>query len=159
MRTKADMKGVLDKLEHEGVITRTAFDGTYVSVRREEVEDWLNQGFNNDKVSDWFSGRWMLFNECSIVSRNAEGEGFEVKRPDRVMISEDGSRVVVVDFKFGHEKEEYHIQVQNYMNLLAQMYPDSKIEGYLWFVYQGKIKPVASDTRNQITSRQLTLNF
>ena len=53
------------------------------------------------------------------------------------------TEVIVVDFKFGRPNpDEYEPQVQNYMNLLCQMYPDRKITGYLWYVYQNNIEPV-----------------
>jgi predicted RecB family nuclease len=61
------------------------------------------------------------------------------RRPDRVMT--DGKTVIVVDFKFGSPKPEYHEQVREYANLLADMgYND--IRGYLWYVYSNKIEEV-----------------
>lgn len=159
MTTQADMKRVLDALEHEGIITRTASDGTYVSAQRKDVENWIKQGFNNEIVSDWFSGRWNLFNECTIVSRSDSEGRYEERRPDRVMLAQDNSRVVVVDFKFGKEHSEYHKQVYEYMSLLHKMYPDAKVEGYLWFVYQGRVTPVTASSATAKMSTQMTLDF
>lgn len=142
MRTREDMPRVLDALEHEGIITRTASDGSYVSVRRSDVAQWLERGFANAVVADWFSGRWTLFNECAILSVDAATGGYDSHRPDRVMVSPDGRRVVVVDFKFGSEREEYCEQVLNYMRLLSGIYPEAQVEGYLWYVYKGVIRNV-----------------
>ena len=57
------------------------------------------------------------------------------------MLSLDGEKMVVVDFKFGTPRPAYVSQVSEYMQLLHQMgYP--QVEGYLWYVYNGKIDKV-----------------
>lgn len=137
-----DMPRVLDNLEHEGVISRNAADGTYVSVRRSDIEVWFSRGFRDPKIASWFSDDWTIFNECSIVSANPETKEMETHRPDRVMVSADGSQVVVVDFKFGRHHPDYEQQVRNYMQLLYQMYPSAHIEGYLWFVYSSRVQAI-----------------
>ena len=53
----------------------------------------------------------------------------------------DGQQWIVVDFKFGSPKDEYHDQVRQYMSLLASM-GHQHISGYLWFVYSNKIEEV-----------------
>lgn len=137
-----DMPRVLDNLEHEGVISRNAADGTYVSVRRSDIEVWFSKGFRDPKIASWFSDDWTIFNECSIISANPETKEMETHRPDRVMVSADGSQVVVVDFKFGRHHPDYEQQVRNYMQLLSQMYPSAHIEGYLWFVYSSRVQVI-----------------
>lgn len=137
-----DMPRVLDNLEHEGVISRNAADGTYVSVRRSDIEAWFSKGFDDPKIASWFSDDWTIFNECSIISANPETKEMETHRPDRVMVSADGSQVVVVDFKFGRHHPDYEQQVRNYMQLLSQMYPSAHIEGYLWFVYSSRVQVI-----------------
>ena len=59
------------------------------------------------------------------------------RRPDRVIIGPDG-RAVVIDFKFGREREEYMHQVQEYMDLLRKM-GYQQVEGHIWYVYSNKI--------------------
>ena len=95
---------------------------------------------NNKLVADWFSDRWTLFNECAILTVE-NGEVIE-RRPDRVMT--DGREWVVVDFKFGSPKDEYHDQVREYMQLLADM-GHTHIKGYLWFVYSNRIEEVRKE--------------
>ena len=52
-----------------------------------------------------------------------------------------GKRAVVVDFKFGAEKESYIKQMESYKNeLLAMGYTD--IRGYLWYVAAEKVVEV-----------------
>ena len=141
VRTADDVAPVLDRFERQGVITRAdtaTDDGT---LRRRDVERWLRQGLQNPLVSAWFSGDWQLFNECSILSLDAQGMPV-VHRPDRVMVSADQRHVVVVDFKFGQPHPSYEAQVIGYMQLLRQMMPDATVDGYLWFVYSGKVQRV-----------------
>ena len=54
----------------------------------------------------------------------------------------DGYQWIVVDFKFGSPKPEYHDQVRRYMHLLSAMTSSSNIHGYLWYVYSNSIEEV-----------------
>ena len=52
-------------------------------------------------------------------------------------------QVVVVDFKFGKPNKKYNKQVKGYMNLLVRMgYEKEQINGYLWYVDEGKVEKV-----------------
>lgn len=53
----------------------------------------------------------------------------------------DGNEMIVVDFKFGKEREEYKRQVKRYMQLLADM-GHANIKGFLWYVMNGNIAEV-----------------
>ena len=84
----------------------------------------------------WFDDTYLIHNEASVVT--AEGE---IYRPDRVLISRDGSRVIVIDYKFGQPLPSHRKQVRNYMTLLRQMgYP--AVEGWLWYVTASTIERV-----------------
>lgn len=130
IRTSADIEGTLKQLQLEGVL----YDE---QVTAGKILSMLHKRLNDKRIADWFSNRWTLFNECSILSVE-NGEVIE-RRPDRVMT--DGKEWVVVDFKFGSPKDEYHDQVREYMQLLADM-GHTNIKGYLWFVYSNKIEEV-----------------
>lgn len=131
IRTTADIPQVLRELELGGVL----YDE---DVSAESLRNMLQKRLSDKRVADWFSPRWTLFNECSIISINEEGE-LQERRPDRVMT--DGQQMVVVDFKFGRPRDEYHMQVREYMELLHQM-GYQQVSGYLWFVYSNKIEEV-----------------
>ena len=131
IRTTADIPQVLRELELGGVL----YDE---DVSAESLRNMLQKRLSDKRVADWFSPRWTLFNECSIISINEEGE-LQERRPDRVMT--DGQQMVVVDFKFGRPRDEYHMQVREYMELLRQM-GYQQVSGYLWFVYSNKIEEV-----------------
>ena len=91
-------------------------------------------------MADWFSERWTLFNECSILWCDATTGKVNKRRPDRVM--KDGNKMVVVDFKFGKPKDEYRQQVAEYMALIKSM-GYNNVSGYLWYVYPNKIEEIA----------------
>lgn len=107
----------------------------------DKIRRIFTSAINNPMAKHWFDGSYQVLNECEIVHLDEQGRQIS-HRTDRVMVSDD--EVIVVDFKFGrHNPEKYEPQVQNYMNLLSQMYGDKKITGYLWYVYRNKIEEVA----------------
>ena len=93
---------------------------------------------NYPQAAEWFSGKYQLYNECTIIHSDDKGLAHPI-RPDRVM--SDGERMIVVDFKFARPKQKHEEQVQNYMEQLCLM-GHSQVEGYLWYVYENKIVPV-----------------
>ena len=130
IHTSADIDAALKRLQLEGIL----YDE---QVTAEKISAMLRKRLQNARVSDWFSDRWTLFNECTILS--VEDGNVVERRPDRVMTN--GQEWVVVDFKFGSPKDEYHDQVREYMQLLADM-GHTNIKGYLWFVYSNRIEEV-----------------
>ena len=131
IRTTADIEQALSQLQNDGIL----YDD---EVTREKITALLRKRLESPRVSDWFSGRWQLFNECSILRVNADGN-VEERRPDRVMT--DGRETHVVDFKFGRPHPEYQEQVREYVQLLRQMgLPD--VKGWLWYVYSNIIEEV-----------------
>ena len=102
------------------------------------MQNKIANALRNEKVKDWFSSRWKLFNECTILDYDKESGDVHEHRPDRVMT--DGKEIIVVDFKFGKPREEYHEQVQRYMTLLMRMGYE-KVSGYIWYVIRNEIVP------------------
>jgi ATP-dependent exoDNAse (exonuclease V) beta subunit len=135
IHTTADIESALQQLEQDGVL----YDE---SVTASKITTLLRKRLENPIVNEWFSPRWTLYNECSILTTDGDGKVLE-RRPDRVM--GDGQRMIVVDFKFGHPRPEYHEQVREYMQLLQQM-GHSQVEGYLWYVYSNKIEEVKAES-------------
>ena len=131
IRTTEDIEGALRQLQNDGVL----YDDEVTATK---LTDMLHQRLKDSRIKDWFSDRWKLFNECSILRLNEQGV-VEERRPDRVMT--DGKETHVVDFKFGRPKPEYQEQVREYMQLLQQMgHPN--VKGWLWYVYSNKIEEV-----------------
>lgn len=131
IHTTEDIEGALRQLQHDGVL----YDDEVTAAK---LTAMLHKRLEDPRVKDWFSSRWQLFNECSILRLNEQGV-VEERRPDRVMT--DGKETHVVDFKFGRPKPEYQEQVREYMQLLQQMgHPN--VKGWLWYVYSNKIEEV-----------------
>ena len=131
IHTTDDIEGALRQLQHDGVL----YDDEVTAAK---LTAMLQKRLNESRIKDWFSNRWKLFNECSILRLNEQGV-VEERRPDRVMT--DGKETHVVDFKFGRPKPEYQEQVREYMQLLQQMgHPN--VKGWLWYVYSNKIEEV-----------------
>ena len=113
-------------------------DGIIDTTLQHEIERIVHRALMLPEASDWFSGRYELFNECTILYRSDDGT-INRMRPDRVMT--DGERFIVVDFKFARERNDHHQQVCGYMNKLHEM-GHTKVEGYLWYVYENRISKV-----------------
>ena len=127
IRTRDDIPQALLLLEQEGII----YDE---QITRQRLEQLIRKRLDDPRVAEWFAPHWTLYTECSILT--PDGRNF---RPDRVMT--DGRETIVVDFKFGRERDGYHDQVRQYMSLLSAMGLPG-VKGYLWFVYSNKIVPV-----------------
>lgn len=130
--TTADIPTRLNELEQQGIIYNDEITSAQLRTR---IEDAIT----NPQVQEWFSKRWQLYNECTILEYNKETNEVEEHRPDRVMT--DGKEFVVVDFKFGKEREEYKKQVQQYMEILIRM-GHKKVSGYLWYVVKNNVVEV-----------------
>ena len=130
IQTEKDIPEALQRLQFEGIL----YDEEMTA---ERITSMLRKRLSDQRVASWFSPRWTLFNECTILSVE-DGEVHE-HRPDRVIT--DGDEWIVVDFKFGHPDPEYHTQVRRYMDLLSSM-GHQNIKGYLWYVYSNKIEEV-----------------
>ena len=134
INTTDDIDTSLVQLEMDGLIEES---GTNIK----RLRDMLHKRFSNRQVADWFSSRWTLFNECTILDYDAATDTVREHRPDRVMKDEKTGEVVIVDFKFGSPRPEYVEQVNRYKALTQNMgYPN--VKGYLWFVYSNRIEEV-----------------
>ena len=132
IKTIKDIDNALKKLENDGIL----YDS---ELKKDQLINMLRKRFENENVRDWFSDRWTLFNECTILHVDPNDNSVVRHRPDRVIT--DGKQFVVIDFKFGKSNEKYYEQVRTYMKLLHDM-GCQNISGYLWFVYSNKIEEV-----------------
>lgn len=128
--TENDLPQAIEQLKFEGILESAE--------QEEKLTKLANRALSNPKVNDWYNGSWKLYNECSIIYPDEEGN-LQTRRPDRVMMKED--KVVVVDFKFGKPRPEYTAQVNEYIQLLSTM-GYQHISGYLWYVYTNKLEEV-----------------
>ncbi len=87
VRTAADLSFAVLKMQTKGLFTRQ---------RGNEIREYLERALERETVRDWFSPGWRVLNERDILQ-----QGKRNRRPDRILMSEDGSRVVIIDYKFG----------------------------------------------------------
>ena len=87
------------------------------------------------EVKCWFNGSMQVMNEAEILFDNGKS-----RRPDRIMLKK--GQVIVVDYKFGDQKDlRYFFQLKRYQNLIKKMgYND--VKGYIWYVEQNEIEMV-----------------
>ena len=131
IRTADDVEPLMQQMQMEGLF------GSRLGIN--DVKRIVTHALAHPQGRDWFTPEWRLFNEQAIVFKQADDT--ILRRPDRVMLSSDGEKIVVVDFKFGKPRPEYTVQVSEYMQLLRQMgYP--RVDGYLWYVYKGHIEKI-----------------
>ena len=131
IHTIDDIAIMLEQLRRDGILYQK-------DVSEAKIKGMLNKIIANKRIAEWFSPKWQVFNECTILTKDEQGALVQY-RPDRVMT--DGDETVVIDFKFGKPREEYQSQVRQYMQLLTDM-GYQKISGFLWFVYKNEIQEV-----------------
>ena len=97
-----------------------------------KYRDLLAERISSVASKGWFpEDRSMVENETAVI----DVDGSE-HRPDRVIV--DGDSVMVIDYKFGEEKERYRRQIARYARLYSAMgYKD--VKACLWYVYENKI--------------------
>ena len=95
----------------------------------------------NPIINSWFDSDWSVKNENSIILPNIEGDNstFSTMRPDRVLIK--GDDAIVIDYKFGAERNTHAKQIIRYKELLLSM-GYKNVKGYLWYITNDIIKEI-----------------
>jgi hypothetical protein len=117
------------------VLQEMKFQGRINEEQKSELQRLLNDAFKIPQVGEWFSHDWrQVITERALMT--TEGN---IRIPDRVLVGD--TKTVVIDFKFGKERDEYRDQITEYAQLLSKMknpkYPP--VEAYLYYVESGKI--------------------
>ncbi len=96
-------------------LAQLKFEGKLDELQASEVRLMVQDLFSKPQIASWFSKDWRVINERDVLL----GEG-NTLRPDRVIVK--GDEAIVIDYKFGKNKEKAHIrQVGAYKKLLQQM--------------------------------------
>lgn len=133
IRTTDDIEPQLRQLEQSGVIYSDELSAA-------DLRKAIVRAMDNATVREWFASKWRLYNECTILQYDKATEQTVEHRPDRVMT--DGTRWIVVDFKFGQRRDrDYSLQVGEYMDLLSRM-GARNVTGFIWYVLKGEIVSV-----------------
>ena len=124
--TLADAERRIGELAHSGEIS-----GADAATLKSNIANAMT----NEEVKGWFDGTW----EEVFVEREIIADG-RFHRPDRVMVR--GGEAVVMDYKFGLNRSNKHIeQINLYAKLLRQMGYES-VKGYLWYLSIGEVDRV-----------------
>jgi ATP-dependent helicase/nuclease subunit A len=118
IKTTDDIEQSLKALLRQGKLSAEE-----VSDTREKLELLLQ----NPTAKPWFDGTYKILNETTIIT-----PGFDLKRPDRVMIN--GTKAIVVDYKTTSVISEGHRQqVKRYVDKVKEMgYAD--VKGFVWYL-------------------------
>lgn len=116
------------------VLQEMKFQGRITEAQKSELQQLLNDAFQIPQVGEWFSHDWQqVITERALMT--TEGH---IRIPDRILVGD--TKTVVIDFKFGKERDEYRDQITEYAQLLSKMktpkYPP--VEAYLYYVESGK---------------------
>ncbi len=110
-------------------------------ITEKEGEDWtaikdiLNKLLHDPFTRKWFYTEGEVFTEKEVCDQ--EGNLF---RMDRLIIGE--KTVEVIDYKLEEEHPHHLAQIENYKKLLAGIFPDKEIKGYLVYLGTFKVKEV-----------------
>ena len=116
------------------VVNRMVLEGKIPEYESGLIKERLMSQMAGPPVADWFRSPGRVMKEAAVLLPSGI-----TKRPDRVIIN--GKKAVVIDFKFGEEKDDHYAQIRNYLKLLRDMgYTDT--EGYLWYPDKNKIVKV-----------------
>lgn len=130
IRTNEDLPSAIRKVESEGVFKNEE--------QRKRIINIVEKALQNEKAQNWFSGKWNVLNERSILTQDEEGNTTTI-RPDRVMTN--GSEIILVDYKTGRYSKKHKDQMLKYIDNLQRM-GKSNIKAYLWYVVRNELKSV-----------------
>lgn len=128
--TEDDLPYALELMRGRGLLTRR-------KIRQYQPE--LQAALESVRDRGWFDGKYTVYNERPMLAK-----GQQLRRPDRVMVSDEGD-AIVVDYKFSTpenfaEKVRAHRrQVGEYMGWLEEMKRFRSVKGYIWYVNKGEI--------------------
>ncbi|MDE6380796.1 MAG: UvrD-helicase domain-containing protein [Muribaculaceae bacterium] len=103
----------------------------------EELRQTLANALKSVEEYGWFAADCRVIKERGIVVHG------KVRRPDRIVIRQDGT-AEIVDYKFGFHRNDkaYGRQVKRYASALLQSGIAKKCEAYIWYVSLGEVLPV-----------------
>lgn len=106
--------------------------GEFTSSQMQAVENQVQQIFEHEQVSEWFSDQYEVYNERVLMFNGQE------LKPDRLLIK--GAQAIVIDYKTGEESAKHLKQVNTYMQAVSAIGYEPK--GYLLYIEPFNIKEV-----------------
>ena len=146
------MAEIRDITQVELVLNRNRMQGRLNKEQYDELHGYMQGIKTNELIASWFAPDNYVFSECEILDPTSKRRDKRNQRPDRIVMK--GDTITVIDFKFGDEHSPYKGQVANYMRLLRKMYPNHKVDGYLWYLKNGTTEPVTKFGKSNNNSSQ-----
>ena len=125
--THDDLPMAIRKVETEGVFK--------TEEQKQRIIAIVERAMVNAQAHEWFSPKWSVLNERSILSWDDEGNIAPI-RPDRVI--SDGQQIILIDYKTGHYSNDHKKQMQKYIDHL-QRAGKTNIKAYLWYIARNEI--------------------
>lgn len=122
-----DLPMAIRKVETEGVFK--------TEEQKQRIIAIVEKAMQNAQAHEWFSPKWNVLNERSILAWDDEGNIAPI-RPDRVMT--DGKQIILVDYKTGRYSQDHKKQMQKYIDHL-QRAGKTNIKAYLWYIVRNEI--------------------
>jgi ATP-dependent helicase/nuclease subunit A len=131
------LSGIKVVSDADRVLEKAYATGMVLTEEKDTIKAQIEAVLHHPLASDWFSDDCTVFNEKNLLTTS------KIHRPDRIMIFSD--KAVVVDFKTGQLKNEFHnAQVRNYCNVLLDTGIEN-VSGYLWYLTTNEIQKVFPD--------------
>ena len=118
VRTMDDLPKAVYRVAEQGLIPKSQVQKIILS-----LEKMIRQA----GVEDWFSDNWRVLTEETIILKDSGEE----LRPDRIIYNDH--QVIVIDFKFAKPNKKHLKQIQQYVQILSEMFENKKVTGYLLY--------------------------
>ncbi|MCD4793534.1 MAG: UvrD-helicase domain-containing protein [Bacteroidales bacterium] len=125
IKTGYDINNALEKMIFEGYISNS---------EKSELNEKIKEIISRPTVNQWFTDDFEVKNEEALITSKGD-----IRIPDRVLINDE--RIIVIDFKFGKKHKKYKRQIEEYKNLLEEVY-EQKPEAYIFYVEEDVIETV-----------------
>lgn len=130
-----DVDRVINQGIKHGIITQNPDDPCSVENLDRHVRGPI---MNPDTiVAQWFDSANKVYSERTITTASDSlfaSDGIENLRPDRIIRCPNNS-LLVIDYKSGERRDKHYCrQVQNYINKLRLIFPNTPIAGRIWYI-------------------------
>ncbi|HEX2921485.1 MAG TPA: UvrD-helicase domain-containing protein [Bacteroidales bacterium] len=112
-------------------VRKLVLEGKLPETESQAVIEKITNLLNDSRVKEWFAPGANAMRESGIILTSGN-----IRRPDRVILK-DGN-AIIIDFKFGEEKEDHIKQIELYRSLLIDMGYENTT-AYVWYVDKNKV--------------------
>lgn len=128
--SKYDVRRALLKMKTKGMIN---------AAQMNSWESMIKEALAQPVPAQWYDGTWDVITERAIFTKDGK-----TRRPDRVLLNKEGTKVVVIDFKFGNSDnhKRYASQMRGYVKAVGIAFGVDDVEGYIWYPRTGEVDSI-----------------